>query len=152
MEYLRKWIASKRDVVLYEFDSPVKSVEQAVKVSGKPRSDIIKTIILKHRDEEIYVACIITASARVDKKAIQKGVGGKRWRMATTEEIKRILGFPVGGVPPICLGEKVVRYVDPRVLEKDFVIGGGGTTNSLIGLPPHYISDDGATSKVISFG
>ncbi|MGB9828491.1 MAG: aminoacyl-tRNA deacylase, partial [Thermosphaera sp.] len=41
-------------------------------------------------------------------------------------------GYPVGAVPPV--GHGLKTYVDREVLNRETVIGGGGSTHSLIEL------------------
>jgi prolyl-tRNA editing enzyme YbaK/EbsC (Cys-tRNA(Pro) deacylase) len=134
------------------FDQPVRSVQQAVEVSGYPKSNFIKTVLLRHKSEGNYICTVITGGSKVDKKVLQDGVNPKRWRLATPEEVLEVTGFPVGGVPPVCLGSVVKIYVDPRVLTREYVIGGGGTANSLLKLNPELIKENGAVEKVVSFG
>jgi len=58
-------------------------------------------------------------------------------RLATPEEVRQITGFEVGAVPPV--GIKVKTIVDPKVLENEFVIGGGGRIDRLSKLNPEKI-------------
>jgi prolyl-tRNA editing enzyme YbaK/EbsC (Cys-tRNA(Pro) deacylase) len=134
------------------FDQPVRSVQQAVEVSGYPKSNFIKTVLLRHKSEGNYICTVITGGSKVDKKVLQDGVNPKRWGLATPEEVLEVTGFPVGGVPQVCLGSVVKIYVDPRVLTREYVIGGGGTANSLLKLNPELIKENGAVEKVVSFG
>ncbi|MHA2250373.1 MAG: aminoacyl-tRNA deacylase [Candidatus Kariarchaeaceae archaeon] len=147
---------NKTEIDRMEYDEPVRSVLEAVEVSGYPKSKFIKTVLLRHKSEGNYVIAIIIGGTKVDKKALQEGVNPKRWRMADPDEVLEVTGFPVGGVPPICLSHSLEYttkiYVDPRVLQRDFVIGGGGTQNSLLKLDPKFIVIQGAEVKVVSFG
>ena len=107
---------------------------------------------MKHRSDGNFVIAIILSGSRVDKKRLQEGVAPKRWIMATPTEILNLIGFPAGGVPPVCLPNDLSVYVDPRVLTREFVIGGGGSQSSLIKLPPRFILDSGAKERIISVG
>ena len=140
------------DIELLKFDKPVKSVMEAVAVSNIEKKHFIKTIIMKNKDDGQLIALILLAGSKVDKKVIRDGVGPKRWTFATAEEIIQNIGYPAGGVPPIFLPADLIKYVDPRVLNRDLVVGGGGTIDSLIKLPPRYIEEMGAVKKILSFG
>lgn len=154
MAEFTKWIDKnkKNGVELFQYNRPVRSVAEAVEVSGFKKSQFIKSICMKHRSEGNFVIAIILSGSRVDKKSLQQGVAPKRWIMATPEEILDLIGFPAGGVPPVCLPHDLTVYVDPRVLTREFVIGGGGSQSSLIKLPPNFIIDSGAINKIISIG
>lgn len=145
-------LENDENITRMEYTKPVRSVSEAISVSGVEKSDFIKTVILRHKSERNFVIAIILGGSKVDKKALQEGVRPKRWRLATHEEVLEVTGFPVGGVPPICLGNKAELYVDPRVMKKEWVVGGGGTSDSLVKLRPNLIVRQGAKIKIISFG
>lgn len=152
-QLLLDWIEdNKGSVELLVYDNPVKTVIEAVEVSKIEKKYFIKTIIMKNKNDAELVALIVPAGTKVDKKAIREGTGPKRWTFASHEDIQDHLGFPAGGVPPVCLPKELTVYVDPRVLKNEFVVGGGGSTTTLLRLPPHLITQDGATEKIISYG
>ena len=49
----------------------------------------------------------------------------------------KITGFKIGELPPI--GIKVKTILDPKILENEFVIGGGGSIEKLSKLNPEKI-------------
>lgn len=151
---LLQWINDHKSegVERYEYEQPVRSVHEAVEVSGLMKADFIKSICLKHKKEDIIVIAIILAGSKVNKKMIHEGVSPKKWAMATPEQISKTIGFPAGGVPPVCLPKDISVYVDPRVLKREFVVGGGGTQSALMKLPPHLIIESGAEERIISIG
>jgi len=71
----------------------------------------------------------------VDLNKLTKLVG--LVRLAKPKEVKEITGYDVGGVPPI--GVKVRTIVDSKVLENDFIVGGGGSIDKLLKLEPKKI-------------
>ncbi len=152
-QLLLNWIEDNRNLVeLLVYVKPVKSVIEAVEVSKIEKKYFIKTIIMKNKNDAELVALIVPAGTKVDRKSIREGTGPKRWTFASHEDIQDQLGFPAGGVPPVCLPEELKVYVDPRVLKNEFVVGGGGSTTTLLRLPPHLITQDGAIEKIISYG
>lgn len=152
LEELISFVESSESVVRFQFDSPVHSVQEAIDVSGFEKSEFIKSICMKHKKEDIFIVAIIPGSSKVDKKMLVDGINPKKWVMATPDQILTYTGFPVGGVPPVCLPENILKFVDPRVILKEFVVGGGGTRESLLRLPSKLIAEDGAEKRVISFG
>ena len=153
-ELLMQWFENHKSAGAerFEYDQPVRSVHEAIDVSGLKKADFIKSICLKHKKEDTFVIAIILAGSKVNKKMIREGVSPKKWAMATPEQIFNTIGFPAGGVPPVCLPIDLDVYVDPRVLKRDFVVGGGGTQASLMKLPPHLILESGAEERIISIG
>ncbi len=112
---------------------PVKTVEQAVKVTGSRPEQIIKSLLFISEKGPILV--IVDGKSKVDLNKLERMLG--KVRLATPEEVKQITGFEVGAVPPV--GIKVKTIVDPTVLENEFVIGGGGRTDRLSELNPEKI-------------
>ncbi|MCE7734301.1 MAG: YbaK/EbsC family protein [Candidatus Heimdallarchaeota archaeon] len=153
-ELLLEWIEGYKSegVERYEYEHPVRSVYEAVEVSGLKKGDFIKSICLKHKKEGTIVIAIILAGSKVNKKMIREGVSPKKWAMATPDQIFDAIGYPAGGVPPVCLPNAMSVYVDPRVLKREYVVGGGGTQSSLLKLPPKLILASGAEERIISIG
>ena len=73
--------------------------------------------------------------SKVDLNKLAKIFG--KVRLATPEEVKQITDFEVGAVPPV--GIEVKTIIDKKVLENEFVIGGGGRTDRLSKLNPEKI-------------
>ena len=117
-QLLLNWIEDNRNLVeLLVYVRPVKSVIEAVEVSKIEKKYFIKTIIMKNKNDAELVALIVPAGTKVDRRSIREGTGPKRWTFASHEDIQDQLGFPAGGVPPVCLPEELKVYVDPRVLK-----------------------------------
>ena len=153
-ELLLQWLENHKSegAERFEYDEPVRSVHEAINVSGLKKGDFIKSICLQHKKDNTFVIAIILAGSKVNKKMIREGVNPKKWSMATPEQIFNTIGFPPGGVPPVCLPIELDVYVDPRVLKREFVVGGGGTQSSLMKLPPHLVLEAGAEERIISIG
>ena len=112
---------------------PVKTVEQAVRATGSEPKQIIKSLLFISEEEPVLV--IVDGESKVDLNKLAKIFG--KVRFATPEEVKQITGFEVGAVPPV--GAEVKTIVDPKVLENEFVIGGGGRIDRLSKLNPEKI-------------
>jgi len=112
---------------------PVKTVEQAVKATNTSPDVIIKSLLFVSEKGPILV--IVDGESKVDLKKLSKRFGLVRF--ADPEEVKKITGYEIGAVPPV--GVEVHTIVDQKVLEKDFVIGGGGAIDKLSKLDPRKI-------------
>jgi len=112
---------------------PVKTVTQAVKATKASPRQIIKSLVLI--SEKGPILAIVDGESKVSLEKIKQHFG--EVRLATPEEVKEITGFEVGGVSPV--GIEIKTIVDPRVLENEFVIGGGGRIDKLCKLSPKKI-------------
>jgi len=119
---------------ILELDAPVKTVEQAARATGADPGQIIKSILLVTESGGAVLA-IVDGRSRIDMKKIEKRLG--RARLASPREVKEITGYEVGELPPI--GIPLKTLIDPRVLEKSYVLGGGGAINKLIRIDPRKI-------------
>jgi len=119
---------------ILELGVPVKTVKQASRATGAAPSQIIKSMLLISESEGAILA-IVDGESRVDLEKLGRRFG--RTRLASPREVKRLTGYEVGELPPI--GVPVKTIVDPKVLEKSYVIGGGGAIDRLIKIDPKKI-------------
>ena len=119
---------------IIDVGKPVKTVEQAVEATGSNPKQIIKSLLFISEEEE-PVLVVVDGESRVDLNKVAEIFG--RVRLAKPKEVEQITGFEVGAVPPV--GIRVKTVVDPRVLENEFVIGGGGRIDRLSKLSPRKI-------------
>jgi prolyl-tRNA editing enzyme YbaK/EbsC (Cys-tRNA(Pro) deacylase) len=61
-------------------------------------------------------------------------VGKKQVKIATPEQVLAWTGYPAGGVPPFGHPTRLRTWVDPAVLERETVYGGGGAESTLMGV------------------
>ncbi len=113
---------------LLEFRESVKSVKDAVKAAGVPASSIVKSLVVVCGDRVYCV--VIPGDKKLDLKRLSESLGCSSARLASREEVLKATGYDVGGVPPVGHGLPVV--LDNRLLEKDYVVGGGGDDRHLV--------------------
>jgi Cys-tRNA(Pro)/Cys-tRNA(Cys) deacylase len=130
---LRRFIESNGiDAEQLIFESSVHTVEEAASALGRSASDLIKSMVLI-RQRKVFVA-IVLGIDRVSPRKIGALVGFPAPRAATPREVLECTGYPVGGVPPF--GYDATILIDPRVLEKEVVFGGGGSPRALLKVQP----------------
>ncbi len=112
---------------IFYHEATGKTTEDAEKALGLDSKYIIKCLLLKSKKDE-YIGAIIRGSDRLDFKTLEAISGYKGLRLAKEEDIRRELGFDIGGVPAIIFSEKKIpAFVDKKVLSLDYVVGSGGT-------------------------
>ncbi|KUK16656.1 YbaK/EbsC family protein [Thermococcus sibiricus] len=112
----------------------VKTVEQVVKLLSIDPENIIKSLVfIVNESEPILV--IVDGKSKVSLEKLKKIFGNVR--MAKPKEVEKITGYKIGEVPPV--GVPIKTVVDRRVIEKEFVIGGGGRIDRLSKLNPKKI-------------
>ncbi len=91
-----------------------------------PLDHIIKCMILKSKRGNI-IAAIILGDQRLDMKKIEQISHMKKFSLASEKVVKESTGYPIGGVSPIAVINKMPVFVDKKVIKKEFVLGSAGT-------------------------
>ena len=101
-----------------------KKTETAARVLGIRLENVIKCLIfLDVRDEPLMA--IVTGNKLVNVTKLEQVSGKVGLRLAKAEELERITGHPIGGVPPF--GLDIPVFVDAEVLTKNIVYGSAGS-------------------------
>ncbi|MEM2237407.1 MAG: YbaK/EbsC family protein [Candidatus Caldarchaeum sp.] len=91
-------------------------------------SRIAKNIVLV--GSRAYVL-VISGDKKIDLEKFSKAVN-ENVRLAKPDEVLRITGYAVGGVPPFGHLDRVKIFVDSSVKRHDFVYTSGGADNMLL--------------------
>lgn len=135
---LAKLLNQYSEIELIELSKDMPTAEKAAKFCGLDLSSIAKTLIIKI--EKDFVAIILRGSDRINEKSLKTILNCKRFHFATPEEVLKVTSYPAGGTPPIGLGSTISKILlDKKVLEKDWVIAGGGALSKLIKISPKLI-------------
>jgi len=117
------------------FTKSCHSVADAAKAVGAKPDDFIKSICLL--DRETFIVGIVTGDDRVSRNRVAQVLHITLPAIASPEIVLAKTGYPIGGVPPF--GFDALFLIDERVMEKEFVYGGGGSTNALVTCSPQEI-------------
>lgn len=126
-----KWkdVVEGVEVEVLEFDDSVESVEKASLLSGEPPSAIVKTLLLRIRND--YIIVIARGDRRIDFKKAMEALGSKV-SLANPKEVREVLGVEPGAITPLSKKAKRLRIIfDPAIFENDFILCGGGSLNRL---------------------
>lgn len=130
--------------------------EDSARVRGEALSTGGKALVLKHGDQESndsYALFVLSASRKLNTKAIKKELKSKNVRFATSDELATLTGGLVpGAVPPF--GRPVVDldlYVDTSIKENSVIaFNCGSLTDSVIMSVGDYLKV-AAPTKILSF-
>ncbi len=117
-----------------EFPDRVHTVDEAVEVSGYPVEHFTKTIVMVGPKDQILLA-VVPASSRASTERVRKALAlNQRPKIATGVESEAKLGQKLGGNTPINAEDATV-IIDPKVLEREWILVGGGDDRSLVKIP-----------------
>lgn len=115
---------------------PTPTVETAAQAVGAQERQIVKSILFLVDDQPVLaIAC---GTAYIDRRAIADlyGVGKKRVKLASPEEVMRLSGYEVGAMPPFGHRQPLRSLLDKRILELSEAFAGGGAENALMRISP----------------
>jgi prolyl-tRNA editing enzyme YbaK/EbsC (Cys-tRNA(Pro) deacylase) len=105
---------------------------------GIGADEACNTIIIAVKGEpRRYVACLVTADAKLDvNHKVSKVVGIRRLSFASADETLTLTGMLIGGVTIFGLPADMPVLIDARVMTRPSIIVGGGNRSSKIRLAP----------------
>jgi Cys-tRNA(Pro) deacylase len=117
---------------LIRFETPTTTVDESARAAGVSPEQIIKSIVFLVDGAPRLV--VVNGNARIDYKRLASvwRTNRRRIRMASPQDVLRITGYEVGGVPPFGFRQDLPALIDRKVLAQDVVIGGGGDGHTLM--------------------
>ncbi|MEM3404427.1 MAG: YbaK/EbsC family protein [Nitrososphaeria archaeon] len=128
---------NKLDAKILYFDKPTVTVEDAEKQLKIGKERIIKSILLMNEKGQ-PILVIVNGDKKVSFDKVSRVVG-TNVRIAKMKEVKEVLGYEVGAVPPIGHKSKVITLLDLGTLKYGKVVGGGGRTSALLEIDPRDV-------------
>jgi prolyl-tRNA editing enzyme YbaK/EbsC (Cys-tRNA(Pro) deacylase) len=97
-------------------------------------------LVASRRGPPRHAACVLLATDRLDvNRAVRRRLEVGKASFATPEEATALTGMVPGGVTPFGLPPEVPIWVDPGVLERDWVVFGGGTRTAKVKASPRIL-------------
>lgn len=108
---------------------------------GVPMENNANTILVaSKRGPKRYSACVLLATTSLDvNKVVKNQMGVGKASFANSEETAELTGMLIGGVTPFGLPDEMQVLVDDRVMERDWIILGGGNRTSKIKASPEVL-------------
>ncbi|MGI9317006.1 MAG: YbaK/EbsC family protein [bacterium] len=102
-----------------------------------PDSSANTILVKSKRGEQKYALCVLLASSRLDvNNTVRKKLGVRKASFATADETRTITGMEIGGVTPFALPNDLVVWVDDNVVEREYIVLGGGNRTSKLKVSP----------------
>lgn len=114
---------------IIEFDAPSATVEEAAEDLGCKPALIAKTMACMVGEKAVLVVC--AGDAKLWSSAFKKEFGTKP-KFVPADELKDIVGHPMGGVCPFAVKDGVETYLDWSLKRFGTVFPAAGTANSAV--------------------
>ena len=109
---------------------------------GFPPEQSANTIIVASKKQpKKYTASVVRATRRLDvNHCVKPLMNSGRVSFASAEETADLTGMMIGGVTALALPEQMPIYVDPGLMECDYIILGGGSRSTKIKVAPAVLT------------
>ena len=132
------------DVDVLEFDAGTETAAAAADAVGCETGAIASTIVVSlaggDRDGAL-VAAITSGANRLDLDAVAERFDADAAEMGDPDRIREVVGWSIGGVPPIGHDAALPTVFDPTLTEYDTVYGAAGTPSAVFAVAPETLAD-----------
>ena len=122
-------------------DPALADTAQFCEAYGVPLDHSANTILVASRKPEgTMVACLVLATTRLDVNGVvRRRMGVRKVSFANADQTKAETGMEIGGVTIFGLPQANPVWVDPRVVEVDWIVIGAGSRSAKIRLDPRQL-------------
>lgn len=115
---------------IIELEDSTSTCELAAAALGVAVGQIAKTLVFLADDKPVLV--VASGDNKIKSGKLKRRLGASRVRMADPETVKRITGYPVGGVCPLALAENIPILLDDSMYRFPVVYAAAGTPRSAL--------------------
>ncbi|PYE52779.1 aminoacyl-tRNA deacylase [Deinococcus yavapaiensis] len=117
---------------------PTPTVSEAARALGVSVDRIVKSVLLVTNDGA-SVLVIAPGDRRVDVEKVARFVGASKLKLGSASQVLEATGYPAGGVPPVGHPAGLRVVLDASLLDRDELVGGGGSAEWLLRLTPREV-------------
>jgi len=132
------------DVDVLEFEAGTETAAAAAEALGCETGAIASTIVVSlsggPRDGAL-VAAITSGANRLDLDAVAARFDADDAEMGEPDRIREVVGWSIGGVPPIAHEAALPTVFDPTLTEYGTVYGAAGTPSAVFAVDPERLAD-----------
>jgi prolyl-tRNA editing enzyme YbaK/EbsC (Cys-tRNA(Pro) deacylase) len=127
------------DVKVIHLSESARTSMEAARAVGCELGAIAKSLLFLADGEPLLVIC--SGDKRVDTARVAELVGAKSLKMAPAEEVKRITGYAIGGVPPLGHAMPLKKLMDNRLLLWPIIYAAAGAHDALFPIEPDVLAE-----------
>ncbi|HEY4606435.1 MAG TPA: YbaK/EbsC family protein [Acidimicrobiia bacterium] len=124
-----------------ECDPELADTARFCEAYGVPLERSANTILVASRKPEGEIAaCLVLATTRLDVNGVvRRRMGVRKASFANAEQTRDLTGMEIGGVTIFGLPDSLPVWIDPRVVEVDWIVIGAGSRSAKIRLDPSQL-------------
>lgn len=120
-----------------EFPQSTRTAEEAAAAVGTTVGQIVKSLVFLADARPILV--LVSGANRVDLIKLARICGARAAHRAAADEVRRVTGFAIGGVPPVGHATPLPVYIDRDLLQHDVVYASAGTPTAVFAIDPRSL-------------
>ena len=126
------------DLEIVAFDESTHTAEQAAAAVGGELGQIVKSLVFVAPSDDGLepILCLVSGQNRVDLARLAAVTGEPDIRRATAREANDLVGFTIGGIPPIGFERSVRVIMDPDLGRYETVWAAAGLSTAVFEVPP----------------
>lgn len=115
-----------------------RTAPEAAKAARCEVGAIVKSLVFLADGEPLLVMC--SGDRRVDTARVAQLVGATEVKMAPAEEVRRVTGYAIGGVPPLGHAVPIVLLMDNALFRYETIYAAAGAHDAIFPIDPHSLS------------
>jgi prolyl-tRNA editing enzyme YbaK/EbsC (Cys-tRNA(Pro) deacylase) len=116
-----------------------RTAPEAARAVGCEVGAIAKSLLFLADGEPVLVIC--AGDRRVDTGRVAQLLGASEVKMAPAEEVRRVTGYAIGGVPPLGLATPLVPFMDTALLRWPTIYAAAGAHDALFPVDPRRLAE-----------
>ncbi|WP_049970727.1 YbaK/EbsC family protein [Haladaptatus cibarius] len=129
------------DMDVHEFPEGTKTAEDAAEAVGCDVAQIASSLVFRAGDDLVVVVTSGANRMSEEKLAALRDVPETEVGMADADEIRKTVGWSIGGVPPFCHDSDLPVYLDETLTEFETVWGAAGTPKAVFPIAPDKLRE-----------
>lgn len=131
-------------ILVQELPDDASTAQSAAAALGTTVPTIVKSLLFLHAGEPILV--LVAGDRKLNQRALATELGGGKVRLAKSDQVLEITGYPVGGVPPVAHATMLRTLLDHHLLAHPVVFAAAGAYNAIFPIEPQRLLEiTGAT-------
>jgi Cys-tRNA(Pro) deacylase len=114
-----------------------RTAPDAARAVGCEVGAIVKSLLFMADGEPVLVMC--AGDRKVDTARVAEHLGASQIAMAPVDDVRRITGYAIGGVPPLGHATKVRTLMDSSLLRWPLVYAAAGAHDALFPSDPRKL-------------
>lgn len=117
-----------------EFPQSTRTAAEAAAAIGTTVGQIVKSLVFVADGRAVLV--LASGANRVDLVKLALACGAHAVQRASADEVRRVTGFAIGGVPPVGHATDLATYLDRDLLQYNVVYAAAGTPTAVFAITP----------------